>query len=88
MGYNIGSNNPRWKGGKPKCIVCKKELTHRKKNSICRDCRKLIKREKETCKCGNHKSNVSEVCMKCDSIRKSEEYKGINISRRNISVPD
>ena len=23
-----GSKNPRWRGGKPTCIVCKKELSH------------------------------------------------------------
>jgi len=78
MGYNVGYNNPNYRGGKPKCIVCNKELTHRKKNSTCRECRKRIKQEKETCRCGNHKSKVSEVCIKCDSIRKSLEFKGKN----------
>jgi len=76
--YNIGKNNGRYKNGKSHCIVCDKELNYYKKGCTCRDCMEQISKEKETCKCGNHKSKVSEVCIKCDSIRKSLEFLGNN----------
>jgi len=34
-----GSKNPRWKGGKPTCIVCKKELSHYESRR-CKSCNK------------------------------------------------
>ena len=40
----VGSNNPCWRGGRPKCIDCKKTLTHwghyDGKDSRCNSCRR------------------------------------------------
>jgi len=76
--YNIGNNNPRWKGGKSHCIVCDKKLSYYKEGCTCRECQKLIKNFELICPiCGNKKSTKkSKTCIKCDSIRKSINYKG------------
>jgi hypothetical protein len=76
--YNIGKNNPGYKKGKAHCIICDKTLSYYKKGHTCRQCKKLIKIRKETCKCGNYKTAISKFCMKCDSERKSINYKGKN----------
>jgi hypothetical protein len=75
---NKGKNNPKYNGGKARCIKCNKELNHHKKDATCRECLKLIRIKKCTCECGKIKSKFSLVCSACDSKRKSIRYKGIN----------
>lgn len=39
---NLGENNPFWKGGKPKCVICEKEISYG--SVYCKNCRQKDER--------------------------------------------
>jgi len=82
--YNMGINNPAYKDGRTNkkhyCIDCKKQIKNpnAKRCQICAGkVRRVIK--KQCIHCGKELSYQNGIsCQKCDSIRKSQQYKGKN----------
>ena len=63
-----GSNNPNWKGGRPKCIDCSKQLKSYYATR-CKKCNAKLKIKKYYCKdCNKQLSKYRAIrCIKCEN---------------------
>jgi hypothetical protein len=84
MRNNKGQNNPNWKGGKPKCPICQKEL-YRRTTKTCKLHQPKLGTANpnfkhgltfnKTCKCGVKISYYNDRCWSCWKKELSERYK-------------
>lgn len=75
---NRGENNPMWKGGKPKCLICKKTLT-RKEYRYCKTHAPRRKLSEET------KKKISKSHMGLHKGDRNPRWKG-GITPENLKI--
>ena len=82
--FGKGKDNPIFKGGKPKCLICEKELTHYKRDKYCIKHRSLGFTKEQKLKASISQSNAHKGIMPTN-IMGNGKFKNIKRGWFNIN---